>query len=186
MVMYLLKDVSGRGGRQPRAARHCCKHYAFKGPPYPTSRDLIERSAGGGGPGAPAADHRPVREDHALRPQGDRQREAPSGPTANGTSRSTSKLASSTRTEGGRDGGATRRGVRRGRLHERARQARLYRGGNSLARAAARDERQAHYTVVVDKEPRFVGLDPYNKYVDRNSDDNVRAVTVESRPADNP
>jgi hypothetical protein len=42
------------------------------------------------------------------------------------------------------------------------------------------------YTVVVDKEPRFVGLDPYNKYVDRNSDDNVRAVTVESRPADNP
>ena len=42
------------------------------------------------------------------------------------------------------------------------------------------------YTVVVDKEPRFVGLDPYNKYVDRNSDDNVRAVTVESRPPDNP
>lgn len=27
--------------------------------------------------------------------------------------------------------------------------------------------------VVTDKEPTFVGIDPYNKYVDRNSDDNV-------------
>ncbi|GAA4036324.1 ABC transporter permease/M1 family aminopeptidase [Parerythrobacter jejuensis] len=27
--------------------------------------------------------------------------------------------------------------------------------------------------VVTDKEPTFVGIDPYNKYIDRNSDDNV-------------
>jgi aminopeptidase N len=30
---------------------------------------------------------------------------------------------------------------------------------------------------VVDREPRFVGIDPYNKRIDRNSDDNVMAVT---------
>ena len=27
--------------------------------------------------------------------------------------------------------------------------------------------------------PKFVGLDPYNKYVDRNSDDNVKAVAIQ-------
>ena len=31
-------------------------------------------------------------------------------------------------------------------------------------------------TIVVDQEPRFAGVDPYNKYVDRNSDDNVQPV----------
>ena len=29
-------------------------------------------------------------------------------------------------------------------------------------------------TVVVDQEPKFAGVDPYNKYVDRNSSDNVQ------------
>ncbi len=31
--------------------------------------------------------------------------------------------------------------------------------------------------IVSTKEPKFVGVDPYNKYVDRNSDDNVVAVS---------
>ncbi len=30
--------------------------------------------------------------------------------------------------------------------------------------------------VVTDQEPSFVGIDPYNKYVDRNSDDNIIAL----------
>jgi ABC-2 type transport system permease protein len=33
-------------------------------------------------------------------------------------------------------------------------------------------------TVTVDREPRFAGIDPYNKRIDRNSDDNVMAVTA--------
>ena len=32
-------------------------------------------------------------------------------------------------------------------------------------------------TFTVDREPRFAGIDPYNKRIDRNSDDNVLAVT---------
>ena len=32
-------------------------------------------------------------------------------------------------------------------------------------------------TLVTKREPAFAGIDPYNKYVDRNSDDNVVAVT---------
>jgi hypothetical protein len=35
-------------------------------------------------------------------------------------------------------------------------------------------------TVVVDQEPKFVGFDPYNKYVDRNSDDNLVPLGEES------
>ena len=31
-------------------------------------------------------------------------------------------------------------------------------------------------TIVVDQEPKFAGVDPYNKYVDRNADDNVQPV----------
>ncbi len=39
--------------------------------------------------------------------------------------------------------------------------------------------RTGRQTVVftVDREPRFAGIDPYNKRIDRNSDDNVMAVT---------
>jgi hypothetical protein len=31
-------------------------------------------------------------------------------------------------------------------------------------------------TLVVDRKPAFVGVDPYNKRIDRNSDDNLVAV----------
>jgi aminopeptidase N len=31
-------------------------------------------------------------------------------------------------------------------------------------------------TLVVDQEPKFAGVDPYNKRIDRNSDDNVKRV----------
>ena len=30
--------------------------------------------------------------------------------------------------------------------------------------------------IVTAEEPSFVGIDPYNKYIDRNSDDNVFAL----------
>jgi ABC-2 type transport system permease protein len=30
--------------------------------------------------------------------------------------------------------------------------------------------------LVLDREPRWAGVDPYNKRIDRNSDDNLHAV----------
>ncbi|MEW6704850.1 MAG: M1 family aminopeptidase [Pseudomonadota bacterium] len=33
-------------------------------------------------------------------------------------------------------------------------------------------------TLVVDREPRFAGVDPYNKRIDRNGDDNLKPVTL--------
>jgi len=37
-------------------------------------------------------------------------------------------------------------------------------------------------TVVVDKPPAWAGVDPYNKRIDRNSDDNVRKVELRAAP----
>ena len=42
-------------------------------------------------------------------------------------------------------------------------------------RRALRSGKQT-ITVVVDREPAFAGADPYNKRIDRNSDDNLTAV----------
>jgi hypothetical protein len=33
-------------------------------------------------------------------------------------------------------------------------------------------------TLLLDREPAFAGVDPYNMRIDRNSDDNVRRVDV--------
>ena len=86
-----------RGGRQSRAAVPVAR-VRVQGRAVSALARPHRAAARRGGPGAPAADHRPVREDHAVRPQGHRARNRRSVPTANGTSRSTSMPASSTRT----------------------------------------------------------------------------------------
>lgn len=45
----------------------------------------------------------------------------------------------------------------------------------SMERLRVHSGRQT-LTVVVDREPTFAGVDPYNKYVDRHPNDNVQAV----------
>jgi len=45
------------------------------------------------------------------------------------------------------------------------------------------EHRQLHtgkqtVTVVVDQQPTYAGVDPYNKRIDRNSDDNVAPVEL--------
>ncbi len=37
---------------------------------------------------------------------------------------------------------------------------------------------QQSLTLVLDREPKWAGIDPYNKRIDRNSEDNLKAVTV--------
>lgn len=41
------------------------------------------------------------------------------------------------------------------------------------------DENTMRFELIVDEEPLYVGIDPYNKLVDRNSDDNLSRVTIE-------
>ena len=47
----------------------------------------------------------------------------------------------------------------------------------SLQQQRVRSGKQT-FTVIVDQDPQFVGFDPYNKYVDLNSEDNVVKVEV--------
>jgi hypothetical protein len=47
----------------------------------------------------------------------------------------------------------------------------------TIVRRPIRSGRQT-LTVTFDREPRFAGIDPYNKRIDRNSEDNVMSVTV--------
>jgi ABC-2 type transport system permease protein len=45
-----------------------------------------------------------------------------------------------------------------------------------VARMRVHSGRQT-LTIVTDKEPNYAGVDPFNKWIDRNSDDNVKATT---------
>jgi aminopeptidase N len=50
----------------------------------------------------------------------------------------------------------------------------------SFTRYPIRSGRQT-ITLIADREPRFAGVDPYNKRIDRNSEDNV--IPIETRAA---
>jgi aminopeptidase N len=55
--------------------------------------------------------------------------------------------------------------------------------GFTAASVLAMDRRPVHsgkqtVTVIVDKRPAYAGVDPYNKRIDRNSDDNVVGVSL--------
>jgi ABC-2 type transport system permease protein len=41
------------------------------------------------------------------------------------------------------------------------------------------NETTMRFELIVDEEPAYVGIDPYNKLIDRNSDDNLSRVTIE-------
>ena len=41
------------------------------------------------------------------------------------------------------------------------------------------NETTMRFELIVDEEPVFVGIDPYNKLIDRDSDDNLSRVTIE-------
>jgi ABC-2 type transport system permease protein len=56
--------------------------------------------------------------------------------------------------------------------------------GFAAASVLAMEQRPVHtgsqtVTIVVDQRPSFAGVDPYNKRIDRNSDDNLAKVELE-------
>jgi len=42
------------------------------------------------------------------------------------------------------------------------------------------NENEMSITIITDERPLFAGIDPYNKLIDRNSDDNLLRVVDES------
>jgi ABC-2 type transport system permease protein len=173
LVMYLLKDQMGEEAVN-RALRSLIKEYAFKGPPYPTSRDLIVRLRAEAGP-----QFQDLITDlfenitlYELEVTGGRS-----------TQRDDGKWSVEIDVEASKQY-ADALGVE----HEAPLEAVMDIGvfsadpANtttfteekvlSLQHQPIKSGKQT-FTVVVDQEPKFVGLDPYNKYIDRLPENNV-------------
>ncbi|HEY1076003.1 MAG TPA: M1 family aminopeptidase [Fontimonas sp.] len=176
MVMYLLKDLMGEDAVN-RALRSLIQDYAFKGPPYPSARDLTARLREQATPEQQALisdlfekitvyDFRTVAARSTQLPDGrwrvDIDLEAAKhyadekGGLTAAPLDAVADIGVFTAEPGkpGFDADSV--------LH--------------LQHESLRSGRQA-LSVIVDREPKFVGVDPYNKYVDSGSDDNVIAVS---------
>lgn len=175
MVMYLLKDLMGEEAVN-RALRSLIQDYAFKGPPYPTSRDLTRRLR----EQAPADLH-PLIADlfEKITTYDYRIAKASSSPRADGKWDVTLEIEAlkyyadgkGAQTEAPLDavidvGVFTADPGKPGFTADRV----LY-----LQHQPVRSGRQ-ELKLVVDAEPKFVGADPYSKYIDVNPDDNVLAL----------
>ena len=178
MVMYLLKDQMGEEAVN-RALRSLLKDYAFKAAPYPTSLDLIQRLR---------AEARPEQQQlitdlfekitlYDFRVIEGRKSRLPDGKWsvsieieahkryADGKGEQTDAPLDAIADIGVFTAEPGKKGFTADSVlhlkHEHLQ------GGRQTV------------TVVVDREPQFVGVDPYNKYVDSSSDDNVLAVTAQ-------
>ena len=118
LALYLLKEQIG-ADKVNEALQGLLGEFAFKGAPYANPTDLIRRFRASRGTRAPATDHGPVREDHAVRRQGDgRAVEATDRRSLGRRARRRGPQALCRwQGQGGR--GTAQRGVRRGRIHDR-------------------------------------------------------------------
>jgi ABC-2 type transport system permease protein len=175
MVMYLLKDLIGEAAVN-RALQSLLSEFAFKGPPYPRSRELISRLRAEAGP-----EHQQLISDlfekitlYDVKVTDARSSRRPDGKWDGVIEVEARKLY------------ADRKGVETEAALDETFDIGVFTaepGTNgytsasvlSMERQRVRSGRHT-LTAVVDQEPRFAGVDPYNKYVDRKSDDNVRRV----------
>jgi len=175
LVMYLLKDQMGEDAVN-RALRAMVADYGFKGPPYPTSRDLIKRLR---------AQAKPEQQDlitdlfqkitmYDLKVTGGRKTRLPDGKWSVAIDVEAHKryadakgVESDAPLNGSFDVGVF--------TAEPGKKSFTEDSVLSFQKQQVRSGKQT-FTVIVDKEPQWVGLDPYNKYVDRDSEDNVLKV----------
>lgn len=175
MVMYLLKDLMGEEAVN-RALRSLIKDYAFKPAPYPTSRDLIRRLR---------AEAKPELQDlitdlfenitlYDLKVTGGRAGRQPDGKWSVAIDVEARKLYAD-------DKGLETEAPLNGEFDVGVFTAEPGKPGFKEANVLYMQRQQLRngkhtLTLVVDQEPKFIGLDPYNKYVDRYPEDNLRSL----------
>ena len=177
LVMYLLKEQMGEAAVN-RALQALIRDYGLKGPPYPRSVELVDRLRAEAGP-----EHQQLITDlfEKITLYDLKVASAQSSQRADGKWEVTMEVDA-------RKLYADGRGVETEAPLDEAIDVGVFtaepgRTGFtkasvlSMARQQVKSGRQT-LTVVVDREPKFAGVDPYNKYVDRDSDDNVRKVTA--------
>ena len=173
LVMYLLKDQMGEEAVN-RALRALIQDYAFKGPPYPTSRDLISRLRAEAGPELQnlITDLFEKITLYELKVTDGRSKQQDDGRWAVEIDTEAKKLYAD---ELGVESEApldARMDI--GVFTADPRQTRTFTPDNvlSLQQQSVKSGKQT-FMVIVDEEPKFVGLDPYNKYIVRLPEDNV-------------
>jgi hypothetical protein len=176
LVMYLLKDLMGEDAVN-RALRSLIRDYAFKSAPYPTSRDLIKRLRAEAKP-----EHQQLITDlfenitlYDLKATGARV-------TRQSDGKWSVAIDVEARKQYADDKGLETEAPLEGEFDIGVFSAEPGKPGfveSSVLHLQRQHLKTGKHTltVVVDQEPRFIGLDPYNKYVDRNADDNLLPVT---------
>ena len=175
LVMYLLKDQIGEAAVN-RALQALLRDFAFKGPPYPRSLELDSRLRAEAGP-----EHQQLITDlfekitlYDVKVAGARSSRRPDGKWNVEIEVEARKLYA--------DG----KGVETEAVLDEAFDIGVFAAepgttGFTKASVLSMERGRVHsgrqtVTVVVEHEPKFAGVDPYNKYVDRKSGDNVARV----------
>ena len=175
LVMYRLQDEVGEAAVN-RALRHLIKDYAFKGAPYPASKDFVKDLRAEVGPDKQQLitdlfekitlyDLRAVHASAKKRPDGRYDvtlQVAAKKLYANGQGKETEAPLDEPfdiglfDKEPGRPGFGPKDVI-------------------AFQHLAVKSGKQS-FTFTVDRAPKFAGVDPYNKAIDRNSDDNTAPV----------
>jgi ABC-2 type transport system permease protein len=172
LVMYLLMDQIGEEAVNG-ALRSLIQDYAFKGPPYPTSRDLTSRLRAQAGP-----EYQDLITDlfekitlYELKATAARASEQPDGRWQVEIDVEAKKLYAD---ELGVESEAPLEGLFDIGVFTAEPGSAGFADGSvlSLQKQRVQSGKQT-FTVTVDEEPKFVGLDPYNKYIDRLPEDNL-------------
>jgi aminopeptidase N len=172
VVMYLLKDQLGEETVN-RALRDLLRDYSFKGPPYPRARELVDYLKAEAGP-----EHQQLISDLFQKITLYDLKVA----SAHSSRRADGKWVVTVEVEARKlysDG----KGVEtEAPLNESMDigvftlnpSSDAFSESNVVSMERERVQSGKHtFTVVVDKEPRYVGIDPYNKFIDRKPEDNV-------------
>jgi aminopeptidase N len=177
LVMYRLQDEIGEAAVN-RALRKLIARYAFKGPPYPTSRDLIAdiRSEAPADKQALITDlfeRITLYDAKVTRAESRRRGDGRYDVTltiearklyADGRGRETEAPLNESFDVGVFEVEPGKKGFSAGKVL-------------SFRHMPIHSGRQ-EITVTVDRVPRYAGVDPYNKVIDRNSGDNVIQVVA--------
>ncbi|MCA3735155.1 MAG: aminopeptidase [Phenylobacterium sp.] len=180
LVMYLLRDQIGEA-KVNAALRSLLARYAFKGAPYPTSRDLVDalRREAGDDPRAQdlITDLFEKITLYDLKTEEAQARRRPDGRYDVTLKITARKLYA--------DGKGVETAAPLGTETFDLGVFTAEPGKSGFSRASVQSftvrtfkDGEQTVTVTVDGKPAFAGIDPYNKRIDRNSGDNVTPVKV--------
>ncbi len=176
-VMYLLKDRMGEDAVN-RALRSLIGQFAFKGAPYPTGRHLVAALRAEAGPEnqqliTDLFQHITLYDLKVADAQASRRADGKWTVTAIVEAHKRYADGKGIETEAPLDG-AFDVGV-----FTADPGANGFTQANVLSMQSQRLRTGRHRIVmIVDREPKFVGLDPYVKYIDRNTQDNIHQVKL--------